>query len=453
MNYYSILERLSFHNPWWSSGKVPSSLIPEFRRDIVNVLLSQTTPNRATLLKGPRRVGKTTALYQVIDTLIKEGVNPGNILYLSFDDPILKVPLDEIIKIYEQYRGKKLTEGKTYFFLDEAQFLKDWELTVKLYLDRKYPIKFFISGSSVSLLTQNVESLAGRTIEEFLFPFLFREYLSFFAPDIEKNIKEKKLSPDNLPDFIVPLAGEIRIQFSNFLRTGGFPHIYSEKEELYPKFIKEDIIDKVIFRDLVDLYKIREPSYLEKLFYYLGKNTAGIINISTLSQSLNISRAVIERYISYLERALLFFRLPKFSNSLKETLRSNPKGHLIDPSLATYFGVERNQILESVVAAFIYSKSLKNIYFWRDQFHEVDIIIDPVSSSMSSTRVGSKNVIPVEIKNTDKKEIPRSLLYLMEKQKLTRGFVVYNGEFSKTTVNRKQIIFCPAWYFLLCNFP
>jgi len=437
MNNYSILERLSFHNAWWTTGKVPSSFIPEFRRNIVNVLLSYSTKNRAMLLKGPRRVGKTTALYQVIDTLIKKHVNPKDICYVSLDDPMLKVPLDEIIKIYEQYRGKKLTEGISYFFLDEAQFLKDWELTVKLFLDRKYPIKFFISGSSVSLLTQKVESLAGRTVEEILFPFSFREYLSFFAPQIENHIKKNNILPDVLPDAIIPFISDIKINFSNFLRTGGFPQIYSENEELYPKFIKEDILDKVIFRDLVDLYKIREPAYLEKLFYYLGKNTATIVNFTTLSQSLGISRVVVERYISYLEQALLFFRLPKFSKSLKETLRSNPKGHLIDPALANLFRVEHSQILESAVAVFIFSKFQKNTYFWRDQFHEVDIIID------------EEELIPVEVKSSDKKEIPKGLLYIMEKQKLNKGFVVYNGEFSKVRVGKKQIIFCPAWYFLL----
>lgn len=447
MNNYSILERLTFHNPWWVKGSVPPSFIPEFRRDIVNVLFSYATKDRAVILKGPRRVGKTTALYQMIDTFIKKGISPKDILYVSFDDPVLRVSLDEIIKLYEQYRGKKLTEGTSYFFLDEVQFLKEWEFTVKLYLDRKYPIRFFISGSSVSLLTQKLESLAGRIIEELLFPFSFREYLGFFAQDIEKKIKVEKMSLDNLPNSIVPFIREIKIQFANYLRKGGFPHIYSENEELYPKFIKEDIIDKVIFRDLVELYNIREPQYLEKLLYCLGRNTAGIINISTLSQVVGMSRAVIERYISYLERALIFFRLPKFSKSLKETLRSNPKGHLIDSSLANYFGADSSQILESVVAGHVFSKFQKNVYFWRDQFHEVDIIVDPIIPRISKN--GRKDLIPIEVKNSDKKDLPKTLLYIMEKYKLRKGFVVYNGEFSKTKLGEKEIVFCPVWYFLL----
>jgi len=443
MNNYSILERLSFHNPWWENGSVPEHLLHKFKRGIVLTLLSYLNNERAILLKGPRRVGKTTVFYQLIDILLQKKVKPKDICYISFDDPILRIPLDEIIKVYEKFRGERLTKGKIYFFLDEAQFLKDWELTVKLYLDRRYPIKFFVSGSSVSLLTQRVESLAGRTIEETLFPFSFKEFLSFFAPsiNIDTHLKQKKFPPEHFPTSLIPLIDEIKIQFTNFLRIGGFPHIYKEDENLFPKFIKEDILDKVIFRDLVSLYKIREPSYLEKLFYYLGRNTASLINLTTLSQSLGISRTVIERYISYLERSLLYFRLPKFSKSLKETLRSNPKGYLIDTGLCNFFGVKNDQILETTISAFLFSslfcKGKKNIYFWRDQFHEVDVVIE------------EKELIPIEVKNSEKKEVPKSIVYFMEKQKLQKGFIIYQGEFSKINIGRKQIIFCPVWYFLL----
>ena len=439
MNQYSIIERLAFHNPWWKDGNVPSSFIPDFEREIVKKLLSCLENNRAILVKGPRRVGKTTAFYQLIDILLKKDVSPKDICYVSLDDPLLKIPLDRILNGYQQYRGKLLNKGKVYFFIDEVQFLKDWEFTVKLYFDRKYPIKFFISGSSVSLLTQKIDSLAGRTIEELLFPFSFREYLLFFAKElnIDKYLKKEEIFPCEFPTAILPFVSEIKTQFYNFLRIGGFPHIYTENEQQFPKLIKEDIIDKVVFRDLIELYKIREPSYLERLFYYLGKNTAQIINITTLSNFLGISRTIVERYISYLERAMLYFRMPKFSHSLKETLRSNPKGHLIDPSLSNFFGADKNQLFESAVSGFLFSKFQKDIYFWRDQFHEVDVVLS------------GKEIIPIEIKNSQELEIPKSLIYFMEKYKLERGIVVYDGEFRKNKFSNKIIVFCPAWYFFI----
>lgn len=434
-----LIERLSFHNPWWRTKNVSEAFLPEFHRDIFSLLYSYLKTARAVLLKGPRRVGKTTLFYQLISTLIKEGVSPADICYLSFDDPLLKIPLDDIFKAYEQYRGKKLDEGRVYFFLDEAQFLKDWEFTVKLYVDRKFPVKFFISGSSISLLTQKAELLAGRTTEETLLPLSFKEYLHFFAPslNITEHLKQKKPFTGSFPASLAPLSSDIRVHFANFLRRGGFPQIYSEKEDLFNKFIKEDILDKVIFRDIVELYKIREPSYLEKLFYYLGGITSSIINLTTISSDLGISREIVERYISYLERSLLYFRLPKFSKSLKESMRSNPKGHLIDPSLGNFFGAPPDQIFESAVSSFLFSKFQKNLYFWRDQFHEVDCVI------------ANNEIIPIEVKNSNRKEIPQSLLYLMEKNKLEKGYVVYRGDFHTQKREKKEIIFYPVWYFLL----
>lgn len=434
-----LLERLAFHNPWWRTKSVSAAFLPKFKRIIFTRLYSYLGGERAVLLKGPRRVGKTTLLYQLIDSLIKENISPADICYLSFDDPLLKVPLDEIFKIYEQYRGKKLDEGRVYFFLDEAQFLKDWEFTIKLYVDKKFPVTFFVSGSSITLLTQKSETLAGRTVEETLFPFSFKEYLNFFAPHIaaENLLSGQKLFTGSLPASLAPFSGDIKIHFENFLRRGGFPQLYSENEDLYNKFIKEDILDKVIFRDIVELYKIREPSYLEKLFYYLGGETSSIINITTISRMLGISREVTERYISYLERSLLYFRLPKFSKSLKESLRSNPKGHLIDPSLGNFFGAAADQIFESAAASSLFLGFGKNLYFWRDQFHEIDCVI------------ADKDIIPVEVKNSTRGEIPQSLTYIMEKYNIKKGCVVYRGEFQTRKIGEKEIIFYPAWYFLI----
>lgn len=434
-----LIERLSFHNPWWRTNSVSEDFLPKFKRSIFAQLYSYAQGGRAVLLKGPRRVGKTTLFYQLINALIEEKTPPQDICYLSFDDPLLRVSLDDIFKAYEQYRGRKLGDGRVYFFLDEVQFLKDWEFTVKLYVDRKFPVTFFLSGSSISLLTQRSESLAGRTIEETLSPFSFKEYLDFFAPElaVTQYLKQKQTFADNFPAGLAPLSGEVKIHFANFLRVGGFPQLYSEKEALYNRFIKEDIIDKVIFRDIVELYKIREPSYLEKLFYYLGGTTSAIINITTISRALGISREIVERYISYLERSLMYFRLPKYSGSLKESLRSNPKGHLIDPSLGNFFGAPADRIFESVIASFLFLKFQKNLYFWRDQFHEVDCVIT------------GGEMAPVEVKNSTRKEIPQSLLYIMEKNKLTKGYVVYQGEFQIQKHGEKEIFFYPAWYFLI----
>lgn len=394
------------------------------------------------MLKGPRRTGKTTIIYQMIDMLLKTGVKAKDILYLSFDDPLLKLPLEDVFTAFEEIKGSELKNFKSFIFIDEAQFLPSWELTVKLYFDRKYPIKFFVSGSSVSLLTQKTDSLAGRTIEETIYPFSFAEMTILNYPDtnLEKIIKtfKDKSIPEKFPAEISPFTKTLRLSLEKYLVFGGFPHLLKTPEELRTRLLTEDVVQKVIFRDLVERYSIREPSSLERLFAYLGKNTSGIINVSTLSASLELSRPIVEQYLSYLEHSLLIFRLHKFSHSPKESLRSNPKAHLIDPSLPRLYHAGSSQLLETAVADHLFAKYDDKLLFWRDQSHEIDLVIQK-----------AETLIPVEVKNNGSVDIPSGLIYFMGKEKLEQGVIVYQGNFEIKQIQGKKIYFIPAFLFLL----
>lgn len=108
-------------NVWWSTKKVPVELKQEFIRPKVNEILEYLELDRIIILLGARRVGKTTIMHQLIDRLIMENINPGNILYLRLDDPIInKFPLTEIIKTYRHY---KMPDSTIYLFLDEVQHM------------------------------------------------------------------------------------------------------------------------------------------------------------------------------------------------------------------------------------------------------------------------------------------------------------------------------------------
>jgi len=442
MTNQKILRQLAFHNPWWETGGVPKPFLPAFKRFAFNKILAYLALKRIIIIKGPRRTGKTTLFYQLIDYFLKKGVNPQDVLYLSFDDPLLKLPLEKILEEFAVIRGKSLTSGKTLIFLDEAQFLPNWELIVKLYYDRHYPIDFFVSGSAISLLTQRKESLAGRTIEEVMLPFSFAEVAAFEL----RNPKFQRLLEDlggikfeQLPQALISFESKLKILLSRFLKFGGFPHLLRQPPEFLRKLLQEDVVQKVVFRDLVELFNIREPSSLEKLLNFLGQNTASIVNLTTLSSNLGISRPAVEQYIAYLEQSLLFFRLRKFSHSPKERLRSNPKGHVVDPGLGALFGASNDQLLETAVAASLFAKHGRNLSFWRDQNHEVDLVIE------------NKDILPIEVKNTKKTKIPNSLSYFMNKQNLSQGIVVYQGDFAVKKEGKKRIYFTPAFSFLLCH--
>lgn len=438
-----LIERFSFHNPWWREKRVSPDLRLSFERPILLDLLSHLKLNRILVIKGPRRTGKTTLIYQIIDHLLEEGVSPKDVLYLSFDDINLRLPLEETFSAFEIYRGRPLSEGEAFIFLDEIQFLSNWELTVKLYFDRKYPIKFIASGSSATLLTQDLESLAGRTIEEVIYPFSFAEMALYSLKDKQfvTLFSQLKASFDPFSEptvLLAPYKKELEIIFQSYLKHGGFPHLLEEPKELYPRLLSEDVIQKVIYRDLTELYQIRQPSSLERLFSYLGKTTAGIVNLTTLSQNLDLSRPAVENYISFLEKAFLYFRLSKYSHSAKETARSNPKGHVIDPGIASLFLAPDNQALESMVAAKLYQVYGRNLYFWRNR-GEVDLVLK---------QGWNKKLVPIEIKNTSQIEVD-SLLEFVKKFKTKQGLYLYRGPYKRKAVTGFKIICYPIWQFLL----
>ncbi|MCX9085713.1 MAG: AAA family ATPase [Candidatus Methanoperedens sp.] len=147
-----LLDILRAQNEWWSTGKVPSVLLKDIKRIEFEKAIGQIDDERILGMIGPRRTGKTTILYQLINKIL-ENTNPERILFFSADDPAL-LPFkdnlfENIIKTFfedvllESKRGEKV-----YIFIDELHFLADWELWLKKYYDLKYNIKFIISSSS-----------------------------------------------------------------------------------------------------------------------------------------------------------------------------------------------------------------------------------------------------------------------------------------------------------------
>jgi len=180
-----MLNLITF-NRWWEEGKVEEMYLKPFKRDLFYSLVKFLNTRQIILLYGIRRVGKTTILYQLIDYLLKNGVNKKNILYFSFDEA--NVSLDEVLKNYsELVLGKDiLKEKKIYLFLDEIQKLNNFQNQLKVYYDLYPNIKFIVSGSaSLSIYKGVKESLAGR-VYEFVLPLLsFSEYLTFLGEKIE----------------------------------------------------------------------------------------------------------------------------------------------------------------------------------------------------------------------------------------------------------------------------
>ena len=446
MNMERLKEIIHFYNPWWSTKEVPQELLPDYERPVLADILSYLDLNRVVVLKGPRRTGKTTLLYQIAADLLKKGVNPENILFLSLDTIAELEPLDDVVNAYQQLARKVLHPAtRTYFLLDEVQFLKDWPLLIKKYFDRKLGITFVVSGSAASLIRKGSESLAGRTVEETILPFTFFEYLSYHERDsrLQGLIAEMRntWSFHALPgkDDLVPYGTTIHIRFDDYLAQGGFPHLLQTKEKtMRQRLLREDVIEKAIYRDLVELYQIKKPAALEKLFLYLCEHSSELLNISNIAASLGLSREYTERYLDYLEAAFLIFRYGKYAKSVEEQVRSMEKCYVTDPGLLQLaFRPDAGKAVESMAARHLMARKA---FYWRDERHEVDLVLDE-----------KEGVMPIEVKYqgnigiSDTKGLVKFLNTFKEKS----GIMVTKDLLEEKYIQGMTIRHIPAWLFLL----
>lgn len=159
-----ILKVLSAFNPWWKTAMVHSSFTKEYKRFAYHEAikrLDQTDIRRIVVLTGTRRVGKTTIQYQIIDTLLKRGVDPKKIVFISMDHPMLK--LSGMNEILECYHENVYANQDSYYFFDEIQYAADWDKWLKTIYDLQPETKVVATGSaSPALIKGSTESGAGR---------------------------------------------------------------------------------------------------------------------------------------------------------------------------------------------------------------------------------------------------------------------------------------------------
>ena len=144
-----LLKVLRAFNPWWTSGVVPSSFTKEYRRFAYYEAmkrLDQKDIRRTVVLTGTRRVGKTTIEYQMIDALIKRGVSPAQIVFISLDHPMLK--LSNLSDILECYHENVWPTQDVYYFFDEIQYASGWDKWLKTIYDIQPDTKCVATGSA-----------------------------------------------------------------------------------------------------------------------------------------------------------------------------------------------------------------------------------------------------------------------------------------------------------------
>ncbi len=430
-----LLTVLAQFNPWWRGEAIAD--LPAWRRAAYGELhtwMAAPPAPRAVLLSGARQVGKTTLLMQVADSLLRAGVPAANILYATFDHPILKLAgLDAVLDAWRTREPR--ADGPEYLLLDEAQFIRDWGTWVKHQVDFRKDRRIAFTGSAMPLVEAGQESGVGRWHTIRLTTLSFYEYLQIKRlqlPDLPRLRSLRDLFDWSAPDFYrAAESGSAYVgHFHEYLVRGGFPQTAQVDSVTHAqRLLREDIIDKVLKRDMTALFGVRRVLDLEHTFLYLCMHDGGLLDMGDLCSNLAVRRPTAQNFIELLEATHLIYRLPPFGYG-KDVLRARFKIYLADAAIAPAVMLKGKAILEDAAALGVATETavLKHLFaryyahsvrfsYWRGKRdHEVDLVAE----------VGGE-LIPFEVKyraqHTGAREL-KGLIELCQAQQIARGYVV-----------------------------
>lgn len=394
-----ILKILRSYNPWWVSGAVHPGFCPTYKRfSYYEAMkrLQETQVRRTVVLTGARRVGKTTIQFQMIDALLRQGIAPHRIVFVSMDHPMLKLAgVDEIL---ECYHGNICADQDAYYFFDEIQYAEDWAQWLKTLYDTQPTTKIVATGSaSPALVRGSTESGAGRWSVIQVPTLSFYEYCALIGvPDLQL---EPTLKPSALLGMdqwqrgqVMSKMAAVQNHFIRYLQVGGFPELALAKNDLLAEQVmREDVVDKVLKRDLPALYKIRNVTELERIFLYLCSVSSEVVAIDAVAKELNgVSRPTVQNYIDYLESANLIYQSYPVDLAGKKVLKASPKIYIADAAIRNAVlmdsdlltnPVEMGKMVETAVykhiAAFYYQKATRVGYYRGGRKNkEIDIVVE-----------------------------------------------------------------------------
>lgn len=427
---------LSEFNPWWRGEPLPD--LPPWRRAAwyqMHRWVADPPAPRAVLLTGLRQIGKTTLLLQSIAQLLKDGVPAANILYVTFDHPLIKLAgIDAVLASWRQREPKQ--PGPEYLFLDEAQFMRDWAVWIKHQVDfGKNRRRIVFTGSATPLLETGQESGVGRWHSIKLGTLSFWEYLRIKKLDLPplpslRSLQEIFRFDDSQYLKVQDAAQYYIAHFHEYIVRGGFPQTAQMASITeVQRLLREDIIDKVLKRDMTALFGVRRIVELEYMFLYLCINDGGLLDIQSICENLSINRPTVQNYLQLLEATNLLYRMQPYGYG-KEILRARYKVYLADACIAPAVMLKGKNLIDDPRAMGVATETavFKHLYsryyaqqirfsYWRGKRdHEVDLLAE----------LGG-HLIPFEVKYreraTGKREL-KGLLQLCEEKQMERAYIV-----------------------------
>ena len=380
---------------------------------------------------GLRRAGKTYLMYQYIHDLIRSGQKSiGDILYINFEDErIGSIKAEELGLLLDAY--KEMFDSKPLIFLDEIQNITGWEKFARRLADSKYRV--FVTGSNAKMLSKDIyTTLGARYIALEVFPFSFKEYLTYHGVVLEKNWEYTDSRPQ-----VIKL-------FHNYFYWGGFAESFTLNDK---RNWHNSLYQKILLGDIILRNDIRNENAIRVLVKKLAESVMQPSSLSRINNIVNatgttISRNTLVEYLQFLTDAYLVFGISNFSDKLsdKETFK---KRYFFDNGLLNNFLFDaETKLLENIVAIDLKKRYGDDLFFYNKNV-EVDFFIPKERRAIQVSYT-------ISDETTRLREI-KALVKLSKVYNLDKLEVITFNEEATLQENGATIQVIPVWKYLLRN--
>lgn len=345
---------------------------PFYNQDLIKVLI------------GIRRSGKSVILKQIIDELKANGVNDDHIIYINFEDYDFEEYTDAK-KLNDYIKEQIIDDKKYYIFFDEIQNVEKWEKVVNSLRATKNT-SIFITGSNSDLLSSDLAThIAGRYVSFKVTPFTFKEVCELL------NITDSR---------------DIENAFNDYIKWGGMPQRFMQKNDISKKTYLNDIYDSIIIKDIVRRFNIKDIDLLNRIVTYILTTPSQVFSADSLknymkSESRNVSLETLYNYLDYIYRANLISKAERYDVRGKRILTGKYKYYLTDLGFTNILSEGKKSQVGAYLENIVYNELIArgyNVNVGTLENAEVDFI---------ATRFDEKIYIQVTYMLSDDKIVDR----------------------------------------------
>ena len=311
-------------------------------------------PNKAVVIYGPRRCGKTTLLNKFLETTDQK------YLFVSGED----IDVSEYLSSQSIIKLKNFVGDNKLLIIDEAQKIKNIGANLKLIVDHIPGVSIIATGSSAFDLAQNIgEPLTGRKYTLKLFPLAQLEIAQIEAPH------------------------ETAANLENRLIFGSYPEVILAKGNNDRERYLKEIASSYLYKDILELDGLKHSDKIVRILQLLAFQIGKEVSLSELGTQLSMSKNTVERYLDLLEKTFVIYKLSGFSRNLRKEISKSSRFYFCDNGVRNVLinnfnmlnlrndigQLWENYAITERIKKQEYGELRSNNYFWRTYDHkEID---------------------------------------------------------------------------------